>query len=128
MKRGGILHPGICHLLASTGHTDYLTVCDRGFPVPVGPERIDLALVDGMPTVIDVLAAIHVEFEIDRIVVAEEAQTVSPAWVRKLRELISPVPVETVPHLELKALSHDARATIRTGDVIPYANILIVSG
>lgn len=128
MKRGGILHPGICHLLASTGHTDYLTVCDRGFPVPIGPERIDLALVDGIPTVIEVLAAIHAEFAIDRIVIAEEAQTASPAWVGTLRELIAPVPVETMPHLEVKALSHDARATIRTGDVTPYANILIVSG
>ena len=128
MKRGGILHPGICHLLASSGHTDYLTVCDRGFPVPTGPERIDLALVDGIPTVFDVLTSIHAEFAIDRVVVAEEAQTVSPAWVGALRELIAPVPVEMMPHLELKALSHDARGTIRTGDTVPYANILIVSG
>lgn len=128
MKRGGILHPGISHLLASTGHTDYLTVCDRGFPVPIGPERIDLALVDGIPTVIDVLSAIHTEFVIDRIVVAEEAGTASPAYVEELRELIAPVPVVTMPHLELKHLSQDARATIRTGDVTPYANILIVSG
>lgn len=128
MKRGGILHPGISHLLASTGHTDYLTVCDRGFPVPAGPERIDLALVEGIPTVLDVLAAIHAEFVIDRIVVAEEAETVSPAWVGELREAIAPVLVMTISHLELKALSHDARGTIRTGDVTPYANILIVSG
>lgn len=128
MKRGGILHPGICHLLASTGHTDYLTVCDRGFPVPIGPERIDLALVDGIPTVIDVLTAIHAGFGIDRIVVAVEAESVSPAWVRELRDLIAPVPVETMPHLALKALSLDARGTIRTGDTSPYANILIVSG
>jgi D-ribose pyranase len=53
MKRGGILHPALGHLLSSTGHTDYFTVCDRGFPVPDGPERIDLALVDGIPTVLE---------------------------------------------------------------------------
>ena len=45
-----ILHPGLAHLLARTGHTDYFTVCDRGFPVPEAPERIDLALVDGIPS------------------------------------------------------------------------------
>jgi D-ribose pyranase len=128
VKRGGILHPGVSHLLASTGHTDYFTVCDRGFPVPIGPERIDLALVDGIPTVIDVLSAIHAEFVIDRIVVAREAETASPAYIEKLRELIAPVPVVTMPHLELKELSRDGRATIRTGDVTPYANILVVSG
>ncbi len=128
MKRDGIIHPGISHLLASTGHTDYFTVCDRGFPVPIGPERIDLALVDGIPTVIEVLSAIHAEFVIDRIVVAEEAETTSPAYVQALREQIAPVPVMMVPHLEFKQLSRDGRATIRTGDVTPYANILIVSG
>lgn len=128
MKRGGILHPGISHLLASSGHTDYFTVCDRGFPVPLGPERIDLALVDGIPTVFDILAAVHAEFTIDRIVVAEEAETTSSAWLRQLRELVSPVAVEAIPHLELKALSREARATIRSGDTTPYANILIVSG
>lgn len=31
-------------------------------------------------------------------------------------------------HLALKELSHGARATIRTGDVTPYANILVVPG
>lgn len=43
-------------------------------------------------------------------------------------DLIAPVPVETIPHLELKELSHEARATIRTGGIVPYANILIVAG
>jgi D-ribose pyranase len=35
---------------------------------------------------------------------------------------------ETVSHLELKRLGHGARATIRTGDTCPYANLIIVSG
>ncbi len=128
MKRGGILHPAINHLLASTGHTDFFTVCDRGFPVPPGPERIDLALVDGLPTVLDVLRAVHAEFMIDRVVVAEEAETVSPAYAAALRELLGTARVMTMPHLELKQLSKEARATIRTGDTISYANIIVVSG
>jgi D-ribose pyranase len=128
MKRGGILHPGICHLLASTGHTDSFTVCDRGFPVPIGPERIDLALTDDLPRVLDVLRAIDAEFVIDRIIVAEEAERFSPAHVAQLRSLREGIVVETVPHLELKHLSQQGRATIRTGDTTPYANIIVVSG
>lgn len=128
MKRSGILHPRISHLLASTGHTDFFTICDRGFPVPPGPERIDLALVDGIPTVLDVLRAVHAEFVIDRVVVAEEAEAVSPEHVAALRELLGDRRVMTMPHLELKALSQEARATIRTGDTTPYANIIVVSG
>ena len=128
MKRGGILHPGIARLLASTGHTDYFTICDRGFPVPVGPERIDLALVDDLPTVLDVLRAIEREFVIDRVIVAEEAEMTSAGYVAALGAVGGGLRVETVPHLELKHLSRDGRATIRTGDTTTYANIIVVSG
>jgi D-ribose pyranase len=128
VKRGGIYHPAINHLLASTGHTDYFTVCDRGFPVPVGPERIDLALTDDIPTVLDVLRAVQVEFLIDRVLVAQEAETASPAWVSELRTLLGSAPLVTVEHLELKQVAKQGRATIRTADTTPYANIIIVSG
>jgi D-ribose pyranase len=128
MKRGGILHPDISHLLASTGHTDYFLISDRGFPVPPEPERIDLALVDDLPTVVDVLRAVHEEFVIDRIVIAEEMMRFSADRAGELRELLGDITVELVSHIELKRLSHDARATIRTGDTTPYANLIVVSG
>ena len=128
MKRGGILHPALTHLLASTGHTDYFTVCDRGFPVPVGPERIDLALVDGIPTVLDVLRAVHAEWAIDRVLISQEMVEVSPGRVGELRVLLGDVPFEAVSHVELKRLAATARATVRTGDTVPYANVIVVSG
>ena len=128
MKKGGIYHPAINHLLASTGHTDHFTVCDRGFPVPIGPERIDLALTDDIPTVLDVVRAVTDEFHIDRILIATEATTAAPTRVQELRDLISPIPLISIDHLELKALAKDGRATIRTADTMPYANIIIVSG
>ena len=128
MKRGGILHPALAHLLASTGHTDYFTVCDSGFPVPIGPERIDLALVDDLPTVLDVLRAVHAEWAIDRLLITDEMIEVSPDRVAALRALLPDVPLEPVPHLELKRLAAAARATVRTGDTTPYANVIAVSG
>lgn len=128
MKRSGILHPEVAHLLASTGHTDYFLITDKGFPVPSEPERIDLALVDDVPTVVDVLRAIQDEFIIDRIVVAAEMSEFSPDRLAELHELLGDVTVERVSHIELKQLGHDARATIRTGDTIPYANVIVVSG
>ena len=128
MKTGGIYHPAINHLLARSGHTDYFTVCDRGFPVPVGPERIDLALTDDIPTVLDVLRAVQAEFRIDRVLIAQEAETASPAWVSELRAHLGSTRLVTVAHLELKQLAKQGRATIRTADTTPYANIIIVSG
>ena len=128
MKRGGILHPGINHLLASTGHTDYFTISDRGFPIPHDQERIDLALADDLPRVLDVLRLIDAEFVIDRVILAEEAERFSPAYVAALRDVRPGLRIDSVPHLRLKQLSAEGRATIRTGDTTPYANILVVSG
>jgi D-ribose pyranase len=128
MRRGGILHPALGHLLSSTGHTDSFTICDRGFPVPEGPQRIDLALVDDIPTVLDVLRAVHREWSIDRVVIAREMVEVSPARVAELAEIVRDVPIERVSHLDLKHLAQRARATVRTADTVPYANIILVSG
>jgi D-ribose pyranase len=126
VKRGGILHPQLLRLLAETGHTDLITVCDRGFPVPVGPERLDLALTDDIPTVLDVLKAILSEFQIDRVVAAEEMAAVSPGRLEQIRAL--GLRVELVPHTEFKSIARTARATVRTGETLPYANIILVSG
>lgn len=128
MKRGGILHPALGHLLASMGHTDYFTICDRGFPVPEGPERIDLALVDDMPTVLDVLRAVHGEWSIDRVLITDEMAEVSPGRVGELRKLLGDVPLKRVSHLELKRWARGARGTVRTGDTVAYANVIVVSG
>jgi D-ribose pyranase len=128
MKRGGMLNPALSHLLASTGHTDYFTICDRGFPVPEAPQRIDLALTDGIPTVLDVLRAVVDEWSIDRVIITHEMAEISPARVQELQTIVGDVPLERVSHLELKRLAQTARATVRTADTVPYANIIVVSG
>ncbi len=129
MKKNGILNPALNYLLASSGHTDYFTIADKGYPVPDGPQRIDLALVEGIPTVLDVLAAIHAEWTIDRIVIADEMTIISPDRVAELAALLGPdIPLQQMSHLELKRLSATGKATIRTGDAVPYANIIVVSG
>jgi D-ribose pyranase len=128
MKRGGVLNPALSHLLASTGHTDYFTVCDRGFPVPAEPERIDLALVDDIPTVLAVLAALIAEWTLDRVLITHEMDAISPDRVAEMRALLGDVPFERVSHGQLKRLAQTARATVRTGDTVPYANIIVVSG
>lgn len=128
MKRGGILHPGLNRILAETGHTDLLTICDKGFPVPLGVERLDLALVDDIPSVLDVLRAVHGEFIIDRIIVAEEMKEASPERFEALRREFPDIRIMEVPHLRFKEICPESRAVVRTGDTTPYANLMIVSG
>jgi D-ribose pyranase len=116
------------HLLSSLGHTDYFTVCDQGFPVPVGPQRIDLALVDNIPTVLDVVRAVNAEWSIDRVIVASEMIEFSNEFFQALQTALPGVPYEAVSHLELKQLARESRGTVRTADSIPYSNLILVSG
>jgi D-ribose pyranase len=53
---------------------------------------------------------------------------VSPARVTEIRALLGDVPLQVVTHIELKRLAPEGRATVRTGDSVPYANIILVSG
>jgi D-ribose pyranase len=48
--------------------------------------------------------------------------------VAEMRVLLGDVPFERVGHGQLKRLAQSARATVRTGDSVPYANIIVVSG
>jgi D-ribose pyranase len=121
-----LLHPDLYRVFASAGHTDLITICDRGFPVPVGPERIDVAVADDLPTVVDILRLVRPLFPPDRLVLPEEARTACPARVAELTALLPETGFDFVPHLEFKRLAATARATVRTGDSVPYANVLWV--
>ena len=124
----GILNPELLALVGRAGHTDSITICDRGFPVPTGPVRLDLSLVDDVPTVPQVLAALRTAARLDRILMASEVAEVSPDRLRMMRAEFSDLRLELVPHLELKQLSRCAKGTIRTGDTCHYANVIVVIG
>ena len=128
MKRSGILNPFLLAMLANWGHTDFITICDRGFPVPSRPPRVDLSLIDGIPTVLDVLRAVHDEFELWEILVPSEARDISPQRIDDLKDTASGIPLRLVPHLQFKHLAAQSKGIIRTADTCPYGNIIIVSG
>ena len=96
--------------------------------MPDGPRRIDLALVDDIPTVLDVLRAMAAEWALDRVIVTQEMSEVSPDRVAEIRTIVGDVPLQVLSHLDFKHLAATANGTIRTGDTTPYANIIIVSG
>lgn len=126
--RPRLLHPGLRAALAAMGHTDLLLVADRGFPIPPGPQRIDLALTDDLPTVLQVLRCVAAEVRIEQLLLAEEAAQVSPGHLTALQALLPSVPRETVPHLHFKAIARSVAAAVRTGDSTPYANVLLAIG
>jgi D-ribose pyranase len=128
MKRAGILNRDVCALIASLGHTDLVCIADAGLPIPPGVARIDLALVCGVPTFLETLQAVLNESVVEHAIVAREMRAENPAAYQAVRSILSGIPVEEIPHAELKARTAGARAVIRTGECTPYSNILLRSG
>ncbi len=128
MKKIGILNKDISAVIAGMGHTDMLVVADAGLPIPPGVQRIDLALREGLPGFLETVEAIFGELQVERIIVAEEAQTVSPQICERLTQIVGAVAVDMVPHAQFKTLTRSAAAVVRTGEFTPYANVILVSG
>ncbi len=128
MKKRGILQPQLAELIASLGHTDTLVIGDAGLPVPPGTARIDLAVTANVPRFLDVLRAVLEEAQVEHAVIARETREKSPELYAGLMALLGEIPVQEVNHVDLKEMTRQARAVVRTGEFTPYANVILFSG
>jgi D-ribose pyranase len=128
MKKGGILNPAICSLLAELGHLDELLIVDAGYPLPPESHVIDLTLTQGIPRFLDVLRAVAEELEIESITLASEIEETSPKLYSEILRLIGDKDVDMVPHHEFKEQSLGVKGIIRTGEFTPFANVRILCG
>lgn len=128
MKKTGILHPELSHMVASSGHTDYIVLADKGFPIPGDIKRINLGFMEDHPTILEVSQALSLEMNIDRLIITDEMADISPERVTELKEMFPNIQMERVSHSEFKELSHTAFGAVKTADTCSYANIIVVSG
>lgn len=128
MKKTPLLNQDISRVIAGMGHTDMLVIADAGLPIPPEVERIDLAVVAGLPPLIDVLNAVLGELHIERAIVASEMRQVSPHMRASIAATLNDLPIEDTSHFNFKAMTRSARAVIRTGECTPYANVILVAG
>lgn len=138
MKRKGMLNSDISRVLSYMGHTDRICIGDCGLPIPEETERIDLALKFGQPTFMDVLKEVAADMKIEKIVLAEEIKEKNPKILEEIHIFFESLEtgcatgfkpeVEFVSHAELKTMTKECKAVIRTGETTPYANIILQSG
>ena len=129
MLKTGILNPQLSSLLARVRHTNTLVIADRDFPFWPMIETVDISLLDDVPTVLQVIAAVRANHNFTQACMAKEFQknnfkTVQEKFARALRN----VPIKFEPHAEFKKRVPHAIGLIRTGDTTPYANVILISG
>jgi D-ribose pyranase len=128
MKRIGIINQPIAAVIGGLGHSDMITIADAGLPIPAATQRIDLSLTRGVPSFLQTLQVVLSEMFVEKAIVAEEMQSVSPQMYAALVEALGDTPIELVPHVEFKRETAVSQAIIRTGEFTPYANVILVAG
>lgn len=129
MLKSGILNPHLLSLLARVRHTNTLVIADRGFPFWPELETIDLSLVDGVPTVLQVLAAVRENFVVAEAFMAEEFLRANPPATRRVfAGAFRGAKLTYEPHVAFKRRVPGVIGLIRTGETAQYANVILVSG
>lgn len=128
MKKTALLNSNISSVISKMGHTDSLAIGDCGLPIPEETERIDLALIKGIPTFMDTLKAVLMELQVEEVEIAKETVEVSPTLYKEIEKELGSVKITLISHEELKKRLKNCKAVIRTGEQTPYANIILKSG
>lgn len=129
MLRSGILNPHVLSLVARVRHTNALVIADWAFPSWPGLETVDLSLVAGVPTVLQVLEAILPGWDCHTAYMAAEFREHNPpATQSAFQRALGSAVITFEPHVDFKKRVPGATGLIRTGDHTVYGNILLVSG
>jgi len=127
MKKSGILNAELMFGLTSLGHYDVVLICDSGFPIPRGADCIDLAIVENLPTMPQVLTAVLGEAIFSDYYIPDNMAERNKASYDYVTGLLSRQTKNEVPFSELCAIAEKAKLIIRTGDCRPCSNVALVS-
>ncbi len=120
------MNPNIESLIEKAYPNSFLVVADRGFPSWPKLTTVDISLVDGIPTVLEVLAVLRKRMKIRRVIIAAEfAAGNTAATQAALAAACQGIEMIAEPHLDFKARVPRAVGLIRTGDTIQYANLIV---
>jgi D-ribose pyranase len=129
MINHGILNPQILSLLARVRHTNAIVIADRGFPFWPMIETVDVSVVDNLPSVLQLIAAVRANHNFTQAYMAKEFlknnfKNTQQQFARALKR----IPTTFEPHIEFKKRVPHAIGLIRTGDTVQYANTILISG
>jgi D-ribose pyranase len=94
---------------------------DAGIPV------IDLSLIEGVPTLEQVLDVVASELELDSAITPSELPGADAACDAAVAAALDGKKRKEVMYEQVKVLAKHARAVVRTGDCRPYASIILLA-
>ena len=125
---GELLNAQLMKAVTELGHGESICIADAGLPIPATVPVVDLSLIAGIPSVLDVLTTLRQEMSIESATIADALQEGSPEQLDGIFAQLAGTPLERIPHEELKGRLSSAKLVIRTGECTPFANVLLYGG
>lgn len=127
MKKNGMLNAQLLGELTKLRHQDQLVICDIGFPIPKGSNVVDVSLVEGLPTFVQVLKAVLNEIIVEDYVIFDFMKQYNEEYYSFLKENLKNQTCSEVSMEAFVEASKAAKLFIRTGEPKPASNILLTS-
>jgi D-ribose pyranase len=127
-RNGAILNSRLVAAIVALRHGESMVLADAGLPVPPTVEVLDLSLAPGVPGLCQTLEVVAASLQIESAVLATELSRSNPMLEGEIARLLRPAEVHHVDHETLKSMVSTARLVVRTGEVTPYANVVLVGG
>lgn len=144
MKKQGVLHGELSHLIAKMGHGDMILIGDVGCPFPRHEmtKTVDLAITADIPKVSDVLKVVLEELVVESYIVSQETKDINPEHYKEFTDIINKhsnkgnaISEKVIQHPEMKDLwlngalrGDEVKVFVRTGERSPYAYIILCAG
>lgn len=129
-RTSSLLNGRLAAVVTTLRHGEAIVVADAGLPVPPGTETLDLAIVAGLPSTIQVVSALRDNLVLLEVRIASEMSAVNQALRRELLDLFAGTElIREVGHVEgIESQLGSARLVVQTGEVSPYGNVVLVGG
>lgn len=128
MKRDRLLNREIIYEIAALGHTEYICIADCGLPAPKDANVIDISIIAGKPSFLEVLDAVNDELVVESIILAEEIDKFNKNLNQEITARFGDKPISKITHAKFKEMLSNAKCIIRTGENTSYANVFLVGG
>jgi D-ribose pyranase len=144
MRRHGIQNAELLSAISRMGHGDMILIGDVGCPFPRHEmtKTVDLAVIDGIPKVEDVLKGVLDELEVESYIVSEETKKNNPDHYKTFTGILkqynnkgNPLTEKVLPHTDIKNLwlngaleGKEVKTFVRTGEKSPFSYIVLVAG
>lgn len=132
-----ILNERLAAILATARHGEMIFVADAGsgssskalIPLDPSVEYLDLGVVTGVPSFLDVVTGMVEAGDIESVIIADEMPVVNPPYYKALVDLMGEENVHLIKYIpELYEMRNKCKAMVQTGDYGLQGNAILVAG